>query len=1720
MADNTQEQQVSPIQSGMETVKHLAAPPPKKMKGAADWVRNLRMNADVNKTTVGVETDRVTPELMLATSSKLLGISRRQIEPDPKDSLEFQRIYGPAEYFSEHILRDAGRLGRQLLWKATNRGNLDFMSTGALDQHVSDVFNSSKLANMIDGSSPLETVDASFKVTRIGEGGVGDISSAPDEMRLVQPSFLGYIDSVRSPECATQRHEVLTINGWKPIADVTTGDSVACMVNGKLEWHKPERVVVYPYEGPIYAYDDGHLAYELTPDHRAWCDTGHGYTFQQASDLHGTEAAFQTLGPDGAYDKPGSIQLLPLFYKKFFYQGNVYCLTVPGGMFYTRIRNYSAFWTGNSLKVGLDAYMTKHCMKGSDGKLYQEFINARTGKKELVDSVTAAKSVVTTPDMMKAKTNHIYAVGGKTGVRIVKKSDVDYYLPNMDDAFSTAANLVTNMSGVKEMRLLMGCLHPMTTIVTVGRKNDVDIIYAKDASASCNAVPGIDAEHMAKDYEIRTTVAKFPRNRAWFRKIVLCSGRVLITSKDHRWPVWRDGRLVLVDAEKLKPDYQVLRTTFKGLPSRRTFVNDTQVTPDVAELLGFISRSGRMVENRLRIAYGKAHREALDTAVARLGLKDVKFYVNGADDCLGVSDKWFVDWVADNMGFGQEARVPSVILGARPNVSIHFLDAYTADQTLVAEDALEYTWILDIPSVRQRDGLALLWARMGTDTYYRDAYQGDGRTVLALKLTEFINPVGDCVVDIVKANLPSPSAPIMIDIDIDDNLYATANGVVTHNSKYPLQAVSIEGREPPLVRNLDMRSGSDIHSKIGRYLGARYANKPGIVTAVRQHAIDVQYDDGTKGRVAMYDNFPMNAKGFLTNTPQVKAGDRFKKGDLLASSNYTDDKGTMATGTNLRVGWLSWHGGTYEDAVVLSESAAKKLTSTTMYSTDLDLDKTVALGKKNYQAWKPDEFTAEQLSILDDEGIVKPGTILQKGDPMVLAVRTTEPSPGTMGKRILTDISETWEHDHPGKVTDIVRTRNGVRVLTTVTAPAEVGDKVSGLHGNKGVCSRIVPDDQMPKDKDGKPLEMLLSPLSLISRTNPAQLNETLLGKIAHKTGKAETLNPFYDGDIRDDILMKLKQNGLNADDDFFDPETGRKIPGVVNGYSYIHKLKHLSESKESARGTDSYSTDETPGGSGYTGAKRYGTLEIGAMVGYNAFDNLLDNKLIRGQQNSEFWRSIRTGGIPTIPGEPLVQKKFFAHLQGSGVNVRKTPKGISVFALSNSDVKELAGPREVKTRDTYEARTFRPIDGGLFGQDVFGQNGDRWGYIQLDEPVPNPVMEEPLARLLRMTDKDFNKVVTGTGEVNGIRGTVQLRDVLSKINLDQEAKQAMQEFKEAPASKKDAALKRYTAVEEMRRAGLNPAEYMLDRIPVLPAQFRPVSSHNGLTMVADANYLYAQLLDARDDMRDAKDLPQEYQDKARENLYRTWQELVGLYDPEDIKLRNKNVGGLLKWALGTSPKFSAFHRKVLGGAVDTVGRGVIVPNARLTIDQVGIPISMAFGIMAPFVERGLVKRGYTPVDAMKMVKNQDKRALDVLQEVVKTHPVEINRAPTLHRFNIQAQEPVLVQGHSIQVHPSICPALAGDFDGDQINIHVPVSDNARREAMEKMRPSRNLIAPSDRKILFKPEKEYMQGLYIATRLGKETGRPVIFRTVQEAKEAYRSGAIDIDTPIRIMEQK
>ena len=2343
-----------------ESVSSLKLHNTKPQKTAQDWVRDMRMSAAVNKSNTGVETDQVTPELMLATSKKLLGISKREQEPDAKDSLAFQRFYGPEMLFQERILRDGGKLARNILWKATNRGNLDFMPVNALEKHISSVFYDSKLAQMMDGSSPLETIDAAYKTTRIGEGGVSSMDSAPDEMRTVQPSYFGFIDPVR---CFAKGTEIKTEDGWKAIENVTTEDKTLVKTEDGYKYLPIKQTYKFSYSDVMIGYDDGVVGFLVTPHHRLYVKDGDRWRVDFAENLYGsssivnlseTEEQLHTLDPEKWYRGKSD--------------GYVYCVTVENELIMTRFGSPNGLVILNSpesFRVGLDVYMTKNVMKGTDGKLYQKFIDAKTGKEVLLDSETAANSVIAAPEMRNAKTKSIFALGGPTGVRIVPRDSVQYYLPRADEAYSTSSNLVTMLSGVKEMRLQMGCLHPDTQVLTIDKKNLINIDKAQ--VTSIGRIPGSTKEGQSKVFDIRTTVAKFPPKRNWFYKIVLRSGRSLITSADHRWSVLRKGQYQLIPANKLKPGDQALRTTFKDVISRRTFVNGIQVNKDIAKVFGYIARSLAQPDNeKLRITIPESEYSNVMRQLSRLGYTEGfnTYYVNYAF-CIGIRDPKLKAFLIDAFGPDDRSRkLPSFILSANAAIVAAFLDGYTSDPTKVGKDSVDDIWILELPNQRMRDSIAFLFARIETDTLYRDCVE-DGVMHLALKLVPMEPAYGDMLLDEIKVVKKGIPGPIMVDIDVNDNLYATANGIVTHNSKYPLQAISVQSREAPLVRGLDEASGKDMHSLIGKYLGARFAPQDGIVTAVRKDRIDVQYADGTKGSVDLYVNFPMNAKGFINNKPQVKAGQAFKKGDCLASSNYTDDKGVAALGTNLRSAWMSWKGGTYEDAIVISESAAKKLTSDTMYKTSIDLDKTVKLGKKNYLTWKPGEFTKEQMEALDDNGIVKPGTVLHKEDPMILAVRMTEPSPGTMGKRILTDMSERWEHDHPGVVTDVVKTRNGIKVYATVTAPAQIGDKLSGCfddrteiftnrgfvlfkdllptdkvavlnkdgsarfekpkayqideykgcmiehksrrtsmmvtpnhdiahvpryefekgdtqlvkkkaadvygskifmrvsacfdgelarpiepdialpeytlsyrkheanparlknifnrkdfaaflgiylaegtlyhnrpgirsfkisqydnveggkerckqiadllnrmgiewhyynhqyfqinnwpiflliaklgdsygkhipefvfsewskedieilldwfylgdgektvsedgshrcatvskrladdlqrlyiltgkysnvhytaaknaksglvykissaykefigygvqksnwrivddydgmvycvttstgvvltrrdgivswngqsYGNKSVISQIIPDSEMPVGKDGKPIEVIMSPLGIISRCNPAQLFEAQLGKIAAKTGKPAVIPHFMDESISEYVDKQLKQNGLKATDDLTDPTTGREMKGVATGVSYIYKLKHLADSKLSARGTGTYDSELQPGGKGMDGcfpgdqvvavrngwrtirsiasslnsdyvtscgddrkpryfraidrfkkvvpaediitvtpswsfdmmgyyrkkvytmsptknhaiymydmtqkhagdlkvgdklagmgirpsddqmqvianflsmpgivendtftvavgadhskllyfkykmlrslgakldkennilslpnyalynaaiteadfgelavclhqldsdatcsidgkvspliakwlparyipdtkpelkefvkkaqainppmelnmqpamgvmpiivakieqyktdkpsvtvydltienthkyvlkggflvsnSKRFGTLEQSALTGHGVFEIIKDSKWVRGQSNSDFWRSIRTGDIPTVPGEPLVHKKFFAHLTGSGINVKKTPQGVSIFALTNKDVNELAGPRELKSRDTYEAKNFRPIDGGLFGQDIFGINGDKWGYIQLDSPVPNPVMEEPLARLLGIPEKKFADVAAGKEEINGIKGGASMKAALEKINLDAESAKALNNFKTATPSGKDKMLKRYIAIERMRRAGVKPSEYMLDKIPVIPPIYRPISSHNGLTMVADSNYLYAQLMDARDDAREAKDLPAEYQQQAEENIYTKWKELAGLYAPQDVKLQSKHVNGLLKWALGTgTPKGSAFQRKVLSATVDTVGRGVVTPDPRLKLNELGIPETMAFNIMGPMVARKLVKEGYTPIQAMEKVKKRDVQARDALNEVMNDHPVMMNRAPTLHKLSIMAFRPRLVTGDAIRVNPSIVVPYCLDHDGDAVNVHVPVSLTAIQEAYNHMFPERNLIGMRNRQILYKPEKEYQQGLYIATRMksGPDV-RTRYFNTLEEARQAYRDGLIDVDDPIVI----
>ena len=937
--------------------------------------------------------------------------------------------------------------------------------------------------------------------------------------------------------------------------------------------------------------------------------------------------------------------------------------------------------------------------------------------------------------------------------------------------------------------------------------------------------------------------------------------------------------------------------------------------------------------------------------------------------------------------------------------------------------------------------------------------------------------------------------------------------------KHFSQALPLVAREAPLVRTLDPESGKDNETRLGKYAGALRAKANGVVKQVRKDGIIVSYEDGTEEKHEIYDNFPLMRKTFVRNIPRVKAGQKVVAGTLLASSNFTDDQGTLALGRNMRIAYMPYLGENYEDAVVLSESAAKKFTSEHSYRERVDKQDNIDYSKPRFQKMFPAKFSRAQLERIDANGRVLPGTVLHKGDPIFIGVKTLEPGPDTAGRRINTAAVHTWDHEYPGVVVDVGEGKEGLQAMVRSNQMMQISDKCAGSFGNKGTVSRIIPDDRMPRDAKGRPFDMVWNSDGVISRTNTSQLVEALLGKVADKTGVPETMPQFLDEDVTDYVARKLAAAKLSDTETVFDPVTNKHIPQVMTGVAYTKKLHHTADYGGKARSQGSgYSAEGLPTKGGDNSAKTFGKMELEALLGHGAQEILRETKLIKGQANASFWRDVKLGKTPVMPKTPFVYEKFQNLLKAAGINVRRERGAEHIFAMTGKQVDELTGHKFISNSDTFNASTMHPIKGGLFDPELMGADGNKWAAIKLPEPVLNPIMEAPVRAILGLKQKELKALLDGETVVNGKRGGYALQDLLARVDVNKAIGAAEEEVRSATRTKRDAAIKRFTYLQALKKQGLQPSDFLWTRVPVLPPKYRPISKVNDLTMVADANYLYKALLDTTGDYNDAvaAGLPDEEINDSRSAINNAVKALVGTADPDQPKLVEQRVEGILSAITGKgSPKYGFIQRRVIGTNIDMTGLAVISPNPSLKLNQVGLPEKQAWTLYEPFIVRELVRRGYSATEAAKQLADHSKTAYDALQKVVQERPVMYNRAPTLHKYSIMAAWPVLTKGSSLQIHPAVTGPFGADFDGDKMSFTVPVTDAGVKEAIEKMMPERNLLSERNWSAHYAPSNEYVKGLYLATKPPKRRAVKV-FNSVQEAKDAYRRGDIDIDDPIQI----
>lgn len=581
---------------------------------------------------------------------------------------------------------------------------------------------------------------------------------------------------------------------------------------------------------------------------------------------------------------------------------------------------------------------------------------------------------------------------------------------------------------------------------------------------------------------------------------------------------------------------------------------------------------------------------------------------------------------------------------------------------------------------------------------------------------------------------------------------------IFYATRFLNQAMPLSNPEAPLVQTIDPEDGQSFEQKFGERMGARYWRNQvgGTVKKVTPDSITITGDDGKDHEVGLYNNFQFNRKTYITNKPQVEIGQRIEPNQLLASSNYTDNQGVMSMGQNARVAMVPYKGFSMDDAIVVSESFAKRMSSQHNYEHDIQKDSETKFGKQHFHSVFPTKFTKQQLENLDDNGVVKPGTILQKGDPIILATRPKAISSnsehlgklGKIFKSIRQDASEVWEHDYPGYVTDSIDGKKTTKAFISADVPLQKGDKIIGQRvGQKDIVSKILPDDQMLRSLDGEPFDVLLNPLALPSRVNTSALYELALGKLALKQGKPIQVSSYTNkGSSRlKEVLAELEKNGISPTEEVFDPTTGRKLDKpVTTGISYVYKLHHVVDSKKSARGVGSYDQNEQPvkGGGDSAQAKRLGGLEVTDLMAKGGYETLREGSTLRGQQNQDYWRMLRQGYKPANPGVPFVFDKFRALLNGSGMNAKHLGNGtLRLQPLTDREL-ESRNPMEIKNGKMVNTATLDSIDDGLFDSRMVA--GNRWGKVTLDTPMPNPAFEKQICQILGIKQADMRKIIAG----------------------------------------------------------------------------------------------------------------------------------------------------------------------------------------------------------------------------------------------------------------------------------------------------------------------------------------------------------------------------------------
>lgn len=950
------------------------------------------------------------------------------------------------------------------------------------------------------------------------------------------------------------------------------------------------------------------------------------------------------------------------------------------------------------------------------------------------------------------------------------------------------------------------------------------------------------------------------------------------------------------------------------------------------------------------------------------------------------------------------------------------------------------------------------------------------------------------------------------------------------------QALPLENAEAPLVQSIaDSKTNQTVEELVAEENSQVIkAGKSGVVTRITNDFIEITDENGEVEKHEKLNYYsPGKSGGYINHKPTVSVGDKVKKGQLIADGWQTKG-GKLALGKNTLVGYMSMDGYNHEDGVVVSESWARSMASEEMKT----LEYTVDFGEGTFDR-KETKDLLKKLMVsdgitkkLDSDGVIKKGQEVTPGDIFVGVVAKKEQADLSMAERILRrsidedpkdtlrDKSKYAKGYLRGKVVDVDKTftDDSMKVTIKLLTLRELseGDKLSGRHGNKGTISKILPDDEMPRTEDGEPLQLIFSPLAVPSRKNVGQLLEVNAGMVAKKKGMDAYKIQNFDKREREKLYKEMEELGMaDGKVNLINPKTGKTYENKVTvGPMFIMRLDHNAESKIAAT---SYGAEDPVTGlprklSGAidgdrTSPQTIGDMEFWSLTSAGAVHNIHEMTTLKSDGSGaaedktarlKIFNAIKHGTSIPSPATPKTLQVLQDEFMAAGIQAVPLKDGKETTLESNfnqmmlrpvkPETIESLAPNEVIEPKTFNSRTGEEDEKGLYSKETFGKNGDQWGRITLETPIPNPIFLSPttssrpyeaMLQTKGIENKHLLKVVEGghfmvldpkdSGQekysilsaeevemiqdvegidIHAVTGPSVVAELLKDVDLKEELRHT-EEMLKNPNNDVDSLSRYESHYKTLTRAIDNdykPTDFLMPFVPVLPVKYRqPVHGGSSDKLVEDGiTLLYQQLMKRNEEYQRALDtyggdkslIDKQTLAEIERDRFETIQNIVGTKTFKDNQRGGLEYEGILSRMTG---KTGFIRSKLQSKTQNYSGRSVIVVDPELDMDEVGLPEDMAAEMFKPHIQRELQKQRFTAKEIKKIMDERTPEFRKALSKAVEDEVVIMNRQPSLHRHSVQGLKPIIrwdngnQKSKAIGLNAIVTTGFNADFDGDSL---------------------------------------------------------------------------------------